>query len=220
MSEDAIEARLTDVRRRIADAAVRGNRAPDEITLVAVTKGRTAEDVRSLYNLGIRHFGENRVPEAETKIAALPNDIVWHMVGNVQRRKAPAVLRLFQRVDSVDRVELAETLNRRVESADTILDVLVEVNVSGEASKHGMVPSALRSALEAMSGFEHVRVVGLMTMAPLCDDTELVRPVFRKLRKLAVENNLPVVSMGMSGDFEVAIEEGATEVRIGTALFV
>lgn len=220
MSEDAIEARLTDVRRRIADAAERANRAPDEITLVAVTKGRTVDEARALYDLGIRHFGENRVPEAESKIAALPNDIVWHMVGYVQRRKAPAVIRLFRRVDSVDRVELADTLNRRAESLDVTMDVLLEVNISGETAKHGMAPSAVRSALETVSGFANIRVMGLMTMAPFCEDAESVRPVFRDLRNLTVENNLPVVSMGMSGDFEVAIEEGATEVRIGTALFV
>lgn len=215
----SIESKLTDVRMRIANAAERVGRASDAITLVAVTKGRPVSDVHALYTLGVRHFGENRLPEAESKIAALPDDIVWHMIGNVQRRKAAAAVRLFQRIDSVDRYDLAETLQRRAHDANSVLDVLVEVNVSGEASKHGIEKGALAAMLDGMSRFSNVRACGLMTMAPLTDDDALIRRTFSELHGLARLNRLPVVSMGMTSDFEIAVEEGATEVRVGSALF-
>jgi hypothetical protein len=191
----------------------------EEITLVAVTKGRSVGDVRRLYDLGIRHFGENRIPEAELKIAELPPDVIWHMVGSLQRRKAAAAVQLFQRVDSVDRVELAQVLSGCAQDLGKTLDVLVEVNVSREASKHGVAPDALIHVLEEISTMPNIRVGGLMTMAPFTEDESLVREVFRNLYKLSVSNHLPTISMGMSSDFEIAIEEGATEVRIGTALF-
>lgn len=210
---------LEGVRQRIAAAAERAGRSVEEITLVAITKGRSVSDIRDLYGLGIRHFGENRIPEAETKIAAMPPDVVWHMVGNLQRRKAAAAVRLFQRVDAVDRVELAQVLSRRAHEMGKTLEVLVEVNVSGDAAKHGVAPDALTRTLEEISSMPNIRVDGLMTMAPFTDDERLLREVFRKLHNLSVSNQLPIVSMGMSSDFEIAIEEGATEVRIGTALF-
>lgn len=214
-----IETRLIELRRRIATAAERAGRQADSITLVAVTKGRPASDARALYDLGIRHFGENRIPEAESKIAGLPGDIVWHMIGNLQRRKAAAAVRLFPRIDSVDRPELVETLNRRAQDDGKILDVLVEVNVSGEGSKHGVDPTALPGMLDFAAELPHVRVLGLMTMAPLTEDEGLIRNTFSGLRRLSESLGLPVVSMGMTLDFEIAIEEGATEVRIGSALF-
>ena len=220
MNSNAIDAKLAVVKRRMEGAAARAGRSVNEITLVAVTKGRPADDLKRLYSLGVRHFGENRVPEAGAKIAALPEDCVWHMVGNVQRRKAPEVVSLFQRVDSVDRIELAEALNRRALEAGKRLHVLVEVNVSGEEAKHGISPKDVGSVLNAMSSLVNLHVDGLMTMAPFVEDTESVRPIFRQLYKLASDNSLPAVSMGMSGDFEIAIEAGATEIRVGTALFV
>jgi len=210
---------LEGVRQRIAAAAERAGRAAEEITLVAITKGRSVSDVRHLYDLGIRHFGENRIPEAEPKILEMPPDVVWHMVGNLQRRKAAAAVRLFKRVDAVDRVELAQVLSRRAHEIGKTLEVLVEVNVSGEAAKHGLAPDALTHALEEISSMPNIRVGGLMTMAPFTEDDRLVREVFQNLYNLSVGNQLPIISMGMSSDFEIAIEEGATEVRIGTALF-
>jgi len=219
VSSSAIDARFTAVKRRVESAAARTGRDASGITLVAVTKGRNVADVKRLYDLGIRHFGENRVPEAESKIVSLPNDCIWHMIGNVQRRKAPDVVNLFQRVDSVDRVELAQALNRRASGAGKRLNVLVEVNVSGEDTKHGIAPDTLGNVLSSMASLSQIDVDGLMTMAPFTDDAETVRPVFSALRRLAVDHGLPVISMGMSGDFEVAIEEGATEIRVGSALF-
>lgn len=215
----SIETNLADVRKRIESAAKRVGREPETITLVAVTKGRAISDARTLYDLGIRHFGENRIPEAESKIAGLPGDIVWHMIGNLQRRKAASAVRLFPRIDSVDRPELAETLNRRAKDAGKILDVLVEVNVSGEGSKHGVEPAALPGMLDFAAKLPHIRVQGLMTMAPLTEDEGEIRNTFSGLRRLSESLQLPVVSMGMTLDFEIAIEEGATEVRIGSALF-
>ncbi len=214
-----IETNLVGVQQRVEASAKRVGREPESITVVAVTKGRPTSDVRALYDLGFRHFGENRIPEAESKIAGLPGDIVWHMIGNLQRRKAAAAVRLFPRIDSVDRPELAETLNRRAEEAGKVLDVLVEVNVSGEGSKHGVEPAALPGMLDFAAELPHIRVQGLMTMAPLTEDEGVVRNTFSGLRRLSESLQLPVVSMGMTLDFEIAIEEGATEVRIGSALF-
>lgn len=219
MDRKRLEANLALVRGRIAEALRRSGRADGNVTLVAVTKGRTAEDVRLLYDLGQRHFGENRVPEAQAKIGDLPKDIQWHMIGSVQRRKARDVVQLFQRVDSVDRIQLAASLNVRCAERGVVLPVLVEVNVSGEESKHGLTPEGLAEALRTMSECANLQIQGLMTMAPICEDPEQVRPHFRRLRKLALDNGLQVISMGMSGDYEVAVEEGATEVRIGSALF-
>lgn len=215
----SIETRLIDLKQRIAAAAERSGRQANSITLVAVTKGRPASDVRVLYDLGVRHFGENRIPEAESKTATLPGDIVWHMIGNLQRRKAAAAVRLFQRIDSVDRAELAEILNRKAKEEGKVLDVLVEVNVSGESSKHGVEPAALPKMLDLALTLPNLRVRGLMTMAPLTDDEKLIRSTFIGLQKLTRSNDLPVASMGMTSDFEIAIEEGATEVRVGSALF-
>jgi hypothetical protein len=219
LNSSAIDTKLAGVRQRMERAAVRAGRDVGDVTLVAVTKGRAVGDIQRLYDAGVRHFGENRVPEAETKIAALPADCIWHMVGNVQRRKAAAVVALFQRVDSVDRLELAEALNQRASDAGKHLRVLVEVNVSGEDAKHGVSPNELGSLLSAMSSLTHIQIDGLMTMAPLVENPESVRPYFLELHRLFIENNLRVASMGMSGDFEVAIEAGATEIRVGTALF-
>ncbi|MCC6487672.1 MAG: YggS family pyridoxal phosphate-dependent enzyme [Candidatus Hydrogenedentes bacterium] len=216
---DRIAANLQVIHSRMAAACRRAGRNPGAVTLVAVTKGQTTEEARALYALGVRDFGENRVADAEPKIAALPGDIRWHMIGSVQRRKAPEIVRLFQRVDSVDRLELAEALNKRGEEYGAPVHVLVEVNVSGEETKHGVEPAALGSFLKATSALKFLQLEGLMTMAPLVDDPECVRPVFQRLRELARVHALPAVSMGMSGDFEVAIEEGATEIRVGTALF-
>lgn len=211
-----IEENLRRIRERIAAAARRAGRNPESVRLVAVTKSVGLEEVRSLAELGVRDLGESRVEQARPKIEGLKAPAHWHMIGSVQRRKARDVAVLFDCVHSVDRLELAEALDRH---AGKPLDVLVEVNVSGEASKHGLVPDEVLAALAAFAKLPNLRVLGLMTMAPLVDDPEEVRPVFVGLRRLAERFGLPELSMGMSNDFEVAVEEGATMVRIGTALF-
>jgi pyridoxal phosphate enzyme (YggS family) len=225
----SITANLQRVRGRIAAAAERVGRDPAEITLVAVTKTHSPEVILAAYEVGLRHFGENRVEEAAGKVGDLPEDITWHMVGHLQSRKAALAVDLFDIVHSVDSVKLARRLDRFCSERGQTMPVLLEVNVSGEASKYGF-PIADRDTLGAaiaeMLSLSHVRVEGLMTMAPIVTDPEDTRPVFRSLRELrdALATRFPQIewrhlSMGMTDDFEVAIEEGATLVRIGRAIF-
>ena len=218
-SAEIIRANLARIEARIAAAAQRGGRSPGEVRLIPVTKTVGVEECRILRDLGYTHLGENRVENAEEKIEALGPSVHWHMIGHIQRRKAREAAALCQRVDSVDRIELAEALEARCAALAKKMPVLLEVNVSGEEAKSGFAPDDVADALETIRGMPHLIVEGLMTMAPLVDDPEETRPVFRDLRELAVKLNLKALSMGMSNDYEVAIEEGATEVRIGTAIF-
>ncbi|MBC7249786.1 MAG: YggS family pyridoxal phosphate-dependent enzyme [Anaerolineae bacterium] len=222
-------ANLQRVQERIASAAERVGRDPAEVILVAVSKTHPPETIRAAYELGLRHFGENRVEEAVGKIGELPQDITWHMVGHLQSRKAALAVKLFDIIHSVDSVKLARRLDRFCTEEGRTMPVLLEVNVSGETSKYGF-PIADRAGLEAaiaeMLKLPQVRIEGLMTMAPIVPDPEDARPVFRGLRELRDElaHKFPQIewrhlSMGMTDDFEVAIEEGATMVRIGRAIF-
>lgn len=211
---------LSAIKERIASAACRVNRAPESITLIAVTKSVGIREVEILYELGARHFGENRPEDVGGKVAALPGDAIWHAIGNIQRRKAKLAVENFQRIDAVDRLDLAEALQQRCEALKLRRDVLIEVNVSGEAVKHGFTRDGLGDTLQSMAAYPALTVLGLMTMAPFDAPEPVLRSVFGGLRSLAESHELPVISMGMTDDFEVAIEEGATEVRIGRALFV
>ncbi len=224
----AIAERVAAVRARIAQAAGRAGRDPAAITLVAVSKTMPPPRLYAAYLTGIRDFGENRVEEALPKQADLPDDIRWHMIGHIQSRKARDVVGHFSLVHSVDSIDLAETLQRRAEMAGLTeaLPILLEVNIAGEAAKYGFPPDAVAAALERMVSLNCLTPRGLMTMAPLVEDAERARPVFRGLRelrdRLAVQfpaQTLDTLSMGMTDDFEVAIEEGATHVRVGRALF-
>ncbi|HVA95482.1 MAG TPA: YggS family pyridoxal phosphate-dependent enzyme [Candidatus Dormibacteraeota bacterium] len=235
---------LARVRERIDAAAARAGRLGDEITLVAISKTHPAERIRELHEAGVRHFGENRVQEWESKRARLPDlDAVWHMIGHVQSNKAARVVRLFDSVDSVDSLALAERLNKAKESlpAEDMereekgkggedprqrLRVLIEVKLDPEPAKSGISEENVPRLVEALQPLPHLELRGLMGVPPYCDDPEQVRPYFQRLRELrdAVRaqmgrESLPVLSMGMSHDFEVAIEEGATEVRVGSGLF-
>lgn len=217
---DVIRGNLARIRARMDAAAARAGRSPGDVRLIPVTKSVGAEEVRILAELGYRELGENRVDSALPKIAALGQAVRWHMIGHVQRRKARDVVAHFDRVDSVDRLELVEALEQRCAVIGKTLPVLIEVNVSGEASKGGFAPADVPGALDTIrQRMPHLRVEGLMTMAPLVDDPEQTRPVFAALRDLAQRLGLRELSMGMTNDYEVAIEEGATEVRIGTAIF-
>lgn len=220
VSRSQIEVNLGRLRRNMATAAARAARSGDDIRLVAVTKSVGIEEARLLIDLGVTDLAENRVEEARPKIEGIAGPVRWHMIGPVQRRKAAVVATLFDSVDSVDRLSVAEALQRRCEEQSKTLSVLIEVNVSGETSKHGFAPEELGSALQSLRRMDHLRVEGLMTMAPLLDDAELTRPFFALLRGLAQDHGLNELSMGMSNDFEVAIEEGATQIRVGTALFL
>lgn len=215
-----IQRNLGLVRDRIAGAAERAGRDPGTVTLVAVTKYVDLDAVRALHDLGVVHFGESRVETAAPKIDALAGSgLVWHMIGNVQRRKTKDVVRLFDRIDALDRMSLGAAIQERCAALDTQATVLVEVNVSGEAQKHGFAPGVLTEALGGIAEFDRITVRGLMTMAPLDAPPEAVRALFIQLASLANQHRLPDVSMGMSNDYEIAIEAGATEVRVGSALF-
>ncbi len=228
---DSLHDNLTRVRDRIANAAARAGRDVTTVTLVAVSKTHPVETLVEAYQLGMRHFGENRVEEASTKLPAFKqaiNDpaVVFHMIGHLQSRKADDAVTLFDRVHSVDSVKLAQRLSR---FASKPLPILLEVNVSGEASKYGFDGARrdeLFSAVEAIAQLPNLQLDGLMTMAPLIEEPEQARPVFRALRELRDEIEvcypnikLPQLSMGMTDDYAVAIEEGATLVRIGRAIF-
>lgn len=214
-----IEANIRDVRGRIEQACQRSHRSPDEVTLVAVTKGFEASAIRAAFACGIRDFGENRVQEAEAKIeqlSALKPDITWHMVGHLQSNKAGTAAGLFDIIHSVDSTKLAGILNERARGT---LSVLLQVNVSGEEPKSGFAVAEVANGFDEIKQLPNLHVAGLMTIAPFTDNPEEVRPVFRKLRELRDSLGLKHLSMGMTDDFEVAIEEGATMVRIGRAIF-
>ena len=214
-----IEANIKEVHRCIARACERSRRSPDEITLVAVTKGFEVPEIRAAFDSGIVNFGENRVQDAEGKISQLADlrpEVTWHMVGHLQSNKAKIAVELFDIIHSVDSIKLAEILNRR---AQKTLSVLLEVNVSGEATKGGFSGAGTEAAVKEIKGLPNLKVLGLMTVAPFVADPEEVRPVFRKLRELRDSLGLEHLSMGMTDDFEVAVEEGATMLRIGRAIF-
>ena len=216
---ERIKRNLDDLRSRITGAADRAGRSADDVRLIAVTKTVGLEEVRALDELGVREMGENRVEVAREKMAAFARNVSWHMIGTVQRRKAREVVERFDTVDSVDRLELADALNRHAIDLGKVVPILIEANVSGEETKHGFEPERLPDVIAALQEMRGLRLDGLMTMAPFVENPEDVRPVFARLRALAERHGLNELSMGMSNDFEVAVEEGATQIRIGTALF-
>jgi len=218
---------LRDVQDRIARAAERAGRDPKDVLLVAVTKTVSADRINEAIDAGVKAIGENRVQEAEAKWPDLHPGPERHMVGSLQRNKAGRAVELFDRIQSVDREKLAEAISRRAAEAGKVIPVLVEVNVSGEESKAGVPPAGLTALLTRMAALEGIRVEGLMTIGPWTTDGDRIRESFRLLRGLFEERRekpiegiaMEHLSMGMSGDFEMAIEEGATMVRVGTAIF-
>jgi pyridoxal phosphate enzyme (YggS family) len=216
---DDIRTNLARVRERITRAAERAGRRPEEVLLVGISKTVEVERIREAVAAGIPALGENRVQEARAKVAALGHPVPWHLVGTLQTNKVKEALSLFDLIHSVDRVELARACDRRARERARPVDVLLEVNVAGEASKGGVAPDAVADTLDELSALAHLRVRGLMTVPPPVERPEDARPWFQALRKLGERHGLAELSMGMSGDFEVAIEEGATMVRVGTAIF-
>jgi len=222
---NSVPENLAAIRHRIATAAVRHGRSAAEIQLVAVSKTHPAQLVAEALGGGQRVFGESRVQEALPKIDALPGDIVWHFIGHLQTNKIRKVAGRFALFHGVDNVQLAEQMNRIAGELGHTENVLLEANVSGEASKFGFEPAALRKGLAALLELPFLRVHGLMTMAPYSESPEAARPVFARLRELRDElsartgHPLRELSMGMSGDFEQGIAEGATIVRVGSAIF-
>jgi pyridoxal phosphate enzyme (YggS family) len=224
--DTSIALNLAEIRERIAQSAARVGRAADDITLVAVSKTFPPEAIRSAYELGVRHFGENRVQEWESKREAVADlDATWHLIGHLQSNKARRAASLFDRVDSVDSVALAQKLDAAAASEVKRLKVLIEVHLGGEETKSGVLEANLPALAENIAQLQHLELLGLMAIPPYFDESERVRPYFRSLRELrdrvGTQLGMPldVLSMGMSHDFEIAIEEGATEIRVGTALF-
>jgi len=214
-----IEHNVQELQRRIAGACERVGRSPDEVTLVVVTKTIEAPAIEAAFHAGIRNFGENRVQEARPKIeqlASLRAHLTWHMVGHLQTNKAKTAVDFFDIIHSVDSLRLAEALSRRSQKR---LPVLIEVNVAAEATKSGFTLPEVDEAVKRIVRLPNLEIEGLMTIAPWVSDAEEVRPVFRRLRQLGDALGLRHLSMGMTDDFEVAIEEGATLVRIGRAIF-
>jgi len=214
-----IAANLARVRERIARAAERASRSPDDVRLIAVSKTFPADVVTEAIRAGVTDLGENRVQEGAAKIpavAAAGLHPTWHLIGHLQSNKVKPALDLFDSIHSVDSLELAERISRLAAKRVTIL---LEVNTSGEASKFGLPPAEVERVASAVRDLPHIDLAGLMTVGPLAEGPELVRPAFRTLRDLRDELGLRELSMGMSGDFEVAIEEGSTMVRVGRAIF-
>jgi len=225
-----VAANVARVREQIAAAARRSGRRAEEVTLVAVTKGVDLPRMLAAVACGVTDFGENRVQEAVPKITAARTQGLrtarWHMVGHLQRNKAGAAVQVFEVVHSVDSASLAAALSQRAAASGRVVEALVQVNVAREPQKFGVAPDALPSVLQATAGLSALRMIGLMTVAPRSDDPQVARTVFRRLRELrddmarvGATPSLMHLSMGMSDDFEIGVEEGATLVRIGRALF-
>ncbi len=225
MKETDIAHNLEQVRSQISAAAGKSGRAADEIQLIAVSKAHDAEKVRIAYEAGQQIFGESRVQEARAKIPLLPSSVRWHFIGRLQKNKVRHALPLFELFHSVDSLELGKNINRIGEEEGLHARILLEVNLAGEGSKIGFVPELLRAQFEQINSLGRLAIEGLMTLPPMAEEAEASRKYFVALRELRgqleeqFQVKLPQLSMGMSNDFQVAIEEGATMVRIGTAIF-
>ena len=210
---------INELKQRIAAAALRAGRSADEITLIAVTKTAAVPDIQKAIEAGIGHFGESRIQEAESKILQLNAAGLrptWHMIGHLQRNKVKTALEIFDIIHSIDSLRLAQTVS--IQAKENI-SILIQVNIAEEETKQGFSIAEAADAAREISSLPNLSIRGLMTIAPMVDDAEGVRPVFRELRQLRDSLGLEHLSMGMSNDFEIAIEEGATMVRVGRAIF-
>lgn len=218
---------LANVEEKIVNACERAGRDRKDVTLIAVSKTKPVEVLQEAYDLGVRIFGENKVQELVDKYKALPKDIHWHMIGHLQTNKVKYLIGKVDMIHSVDSFKLAQTIEKESAKKNCVTKILVEVNVAEEESKFGMRLEEVIPFLEKLSTFEHIQVCGLMTIAPFVDNSEENREIFKNLHKLSVDimeknidnRNVNVLSMGMTNDYEVAIEEGATMVRVGTGIF-
>lgn len=218
---------INDVRQRIEKAAVKSGRKPEDITLVAVTKTVDAEIINQALHLGIKDIGENKVQEIQNKYGLVKQEVNWHLIGHLQTNKVKYIIDKVQLIHSVDSFKLAEEINHRAKAIGKMMDILIQVNVSEEESKYGIKTTECEELIKAISALTNIKVRGLMTIAPYVSNPEGVRIYFRQLKNLSIDigqknyDNITMdyLSMGMTGDFEVAIEEGANIVRIGTAIF-
>ena len=218
---------LEEVEEKIAKACERAGRAREEVTLIAVSKTKPVEMLQEIYDEGIRDFGENKVQELTEKYEVMPKDMKWHMIGHLQRNKVKYIVDKVALIHSVDSLRLAETIENEAAKHNVTVPILIEVNVAQEESKFGLKTEEVLSLVESMAALPHINIKGLMTIAPYVEDPEENRGIFRQLKKLSVDIaakninnvNMSVLSMGMTGDYQVAIEEGATMVRVGTGIF-
>lgn len=224
---NTIRDHLTEVRENIRKACERAGRSPEEVTLIAVSKTKPLFMLEEAYEAGARDFGENKVQEILEKAPEMPEDARFHMIGHLQRNKVKQVLPHAVLIHSVDSLRLAEQIDQEAEKLGMTAKILLEVNVAKEESKFGMMPEEVPELTEQIAALPHLRIQGLMTIAPFVDDPEKNRPVFQKLYQLSVDIkkknidnvNMSVLSMGMTGDYQVAVEEGATMIRVGTGIF-
>lgn len=215
------------VESKIKKACERSGRKREEVTLIAVSKTKPVEMLQEAYDLGTRVFGENKVQEIVDKYDVLPDDISWHMIGHLQRNKIKYIIEKVDLIHSVDSVRLAEAIEKEAAKHDVVAKILIEVNVAKEDTKFGLMTEEVEKVIEEISKFPHIRVKGLMTIAPFVENPEENRVHFQRLRKLSVDIDskkfdnvtMSILSMGMTNDYEIAIEEGATMVRVGTGLF-
>lgn len=218
---------LAQVEKNIQRACDRAGRDRQEVTLIAVSKTKPVEMLQEIYDEGIRVFGENKVQELLDKYEVLPEDIKWQMIGHLQRNKVKYIIDKVDLIHSVDSIRLAESIDKEAEKKGVIVNILIEVNVAKEDTKFGLMPEEVDDFIEQIKKLEHICVKGLMTIAPFVSDPEENRPIFARLRELSVDIgkknvdniNMSVLSMGMTNDYQVAIEEGATMVRVGTGIF-
>ena len=218
---------LKTVEERIQSACKKAGRKREEITLIAVSKTKPPHMLQEAYDLGVRIFGENKVQEIREKYEVLPKDIDWHMIGHLQRNKVKYIIDKVALIHSVDSIRLAETIEKEAAKHNITANILIEVNVAKEESKFGLMPEELDELIDKIKDFNHIQVKGLMTIAPFVENPETNREIFRSLRKLSVDIsnknvdnvNVSILSMGMTNDYTVAVEEGATMVRVGTGIF-
>ena len=218
---------LEIVEEKIQEACNKSGRNRKDVTLIAVSKTKPIETLQEAYDLGVRVFGENKVQELTEKYDALPKDIHWHMIGHLQRNKVKYIIDKVDLIHSVDSIRLAETIDKEAQKHDLVANILVEVNVAKEESKFGLMPEEVDGFIDEIAKLKHIQVKGLMTIAPFVENPEKNRTVFADLRKLSVDIakknvdnvNVSILSMGMTNDYEVAVEEGATMVRVGTGIF-
>ena len=218
---------LEEVEEKIAKACERAGRAREEVTLIAVSKTKPVEMLQEIYDEGIRDFGENKVQELTEKYEVMPKDMKWHMIGHLQRNKVKYIVDKVALIHSVDSLRLAETIENEAAKHNVTVPILIEVNVAQEESKFGLKTEEVLSLVESVAALPHINIKGLMTIAPYVEDPEENRGIFRQLKKLSVDIaakninnvNMSVLSMGMTGDYQVAVQEGATMVRVGTGIF-
>lgn len=218
---------LAKVEENIQKACDRAGRDRSEVTLIAVSKTKPVEMLQEIYDEGIRVFGENKVQELTDKYEVMPQDIHWQMIGHLQRNKVKYIIDKVDLIHSVDSIRLAETIDKEAAKKNVIVNILIEVNVAKEDTKFGLMPEEVEDFVREIAKFEHIRVKGLMTIAPFVENPEENRPIFARLRKLSVDIaaknvdniTMSILSMGMTNDYQIAIEEGATMVRVGTGIF-